>query len=68
MHLCLAVEREANPLHLAPSASATSTVAVGAALAAALMPRSGFGPADFAMRHPGGSLGHRLLDGAGDVA
>ncbi|WP_024286427.1 SIS domain-containing protein [Cellulomonas sp. KRMCY2] len=60
VHLSIAVEREADPLNLAPTASTASTLALGDALAAALMQISGFGPADFALRHPGGSLGAQL--------
>lgn len=63
VHLSIAVEREADPLNLAPTASTASTLAVGDALAAALMTWSGFGSDDFALRHPGGSLGRQLLDG-----
>lgn len=66
VHLSIAVEREADPLDLAPTASTASTLAVGDALAAALMTWSGFGPDDFAVRHPGGSLGRQLL-GDGEV-
>lgn len=68
VHLSIAVEREADPLNLAPTASTASTLALGDGLAAALMTWSGFGPADFAARHPGGSLGHRLLGSDGGSA
>ncbi|HEV6953449.1 MAG TPA: SIS domain-containing protein [Promicromonospora sp.] len=60
VHLDIRVEREADPLGLAPTSSATVTLAIGDALAAALMTLSGFTPADFAQRHPGGSLGAQL--------
>lgn len=60
VHLSIAVVREADPLNLAPTASTASTLALGDALAAALMEISGFGPQDFAIRHPGGSLGRQL--------
>lgn len=63
VHLSIAVEREADPLNLAPTASTASTLALGDALAAALMEISGFGPEDFALRHPGGSLGAQLAVG-----
>ncbi|MBI5014075.1 MAG: KpsF/GutQ family sugar-phosphate isomerase [Deltaproteobacteria bacterium] len=58
--LYLAVEREACPLNLAPMASTTATLALGDALAAALMERRGFSPEDFAQFHPAGSLGRQL--------
>ncbi len=65
VHLSIEVEREADPLNLAPTASTASTLAVGDGLAAALMTWSEFSPDDFAKRHPGGSLGVQLLgDGA----
>lgn len=58
--LTIQVEREADPLNLAPTASTAATLAIGDALAAALMAISGFTPEDFAARHPGGSLGEQL--------
>jgi len=58
--LSIAVDREADPLGLAPTASTAVTLALGDALAAGLMAMSGFGPADFARFHPGGSLGEDL--------
>jgi arabinose-5-phosphate isomerase len=66
--LSIAVEHEADPLDLAPTASTASTLAVGDALASALMTWSGFGPDDFAQRHPGGSLGRQILGDDGGVA
>ena len=57
----IAVEKEACPLGLAPTASTTATLALGDALAIALLQRRGFKEEDFAFRHPGGSLGKRLL-------
>jgi arabinose-5-phosphate isomerase len=60
-HLPVGVAREADPLNLAPTASTTATLAMGDALAAALMAASGFRAEDFARNHPGGSLGERLL-------
>ena len=55
------VEREACPLNLAPTASTTAALAIGDALAVALIEKRDFKPADFARFHPGGSLGKRLL-------
>ncbi|MCF7990824.1 MAG: KpsF/GutQ family sugar-phosphate isomerase [Thiohalocapsa sp.] len=60
-HLSVRVEREACPLQLAPTASTTATLAMGDALAVALMKARDFQPMDFARFHPGGSLGRRLL-------
>jgi len=60
-HLNIAVEKEACPLNLAPTASTTATLAMGDALAVALLEARGFTAEDFAMAHPGGSLGRRLL-------
>lgn len=60
VHLDIRVEREADPLGLAPTSSATVTLAIGDALAAALMTLSGFTSEEFAKRHPGGSLGAQL--------
>ena len=61
------VEQEACPLGLAPTASTTVMLALGDALAIALMRARNFGAADFARRHPAGSLGRRLLLTAADV-
>ncbi|OGP61887.1 MAG: D-arabinose 5-phosphate isomerase, partial [Deltaproteobacteria bacterium RBG_13_47_9] len=55
------VKQEACPLGLAPTASTTTTVALGDALAIVLMQRRGFKEEDFALLHPGGALGKRLL-------
>ena len=55
-----AVSEEACPMDLAPTSSTTATLAMGDALAVALLRRRGFRPADFARLHPGGSLGRRL--------
>ncbi|MBX9299392.1 KpsF/GutQ family sugar-phosphate isomerase [Chromobacterium piscinae] len=55
------VEREACPLNLAPTTSTTAQMALGDALAVTLMEARGFGQSDFALSHPGGSLGRRLL-------
>ncbi|HMM71086.1 MAG TPA: KpsF/GutQ family sugar-phosphate isomerase [Rhodocyclaceae bacterium] len=67
VHLDASVEREACPLGLAPSASTTATLALGDALAFALLRARGFGVEDFASSHPGGRLGRRLLIRVGDL-
>ncbi|MCM5571802.1 KpsF/GutQ family sugar-phosphate isomerase [Burkholderiaceae bacterium FT117] len=67
VHLDAGVEREACPLNLAPTASTTAALALGDALAVALLDARGFGPMDFARSHPGGSLGRRLLTRVADV-
>lgn len=59
--LDISVSREACPLELAPTSSTTATLAMGDALAIALMEERNFKPENFAMLHPGGSLGRRLL-------
>ncbi|MBX9833695.1 MAG: KpsF/GutQ family sugar-phosphate isomerase [Burkholderiaceae bacterium] len=61
------VEREACPLQLAPTASTTAQLALGDALAVALLDARGFRPEDFARSHPGGALGRRLLTHVRDV-
>ena len=61
------VEKEACPLNLAPTASTTAQLAMGDALAVALLDARGFKPEDFARSHPGGSLGRRLLTHVSDV-
>ena len=61
VHLDVSVAQEACPLNLAPTASTTATLAMGDALAVALLEARGFTPEDFAMSHPGGSLGRKLL-------
>ncbi len=61
VHLCVRVEQEACPLGLAPTASTTATLAMGDAVAVALLDVRGFSADDFALSHPGGSLGRRLL-------
>jgi arabinose-5-phosphate isomerase len=60
-HLDVSVTQEACPLNLAPTASTTATLAMGDALAVALLEARGFTPEDFAFSHPGGALGRRLL-------
>lgn len=67
VHLNTAVEREACPLGLAPTSSTTAGMAMGDALACALIEARHFEADDFAHFHPGGSLGKRLLTTAGDV-
>jgi arabinose-5-phosphate isomerase len=61
------VEQEACPLNLAPTASTTAQLAMGDALAVALLDARGFKPEDFARSHPGGSLGRKLLTHVTDV-
>lgn len=65
--LDVSVEREACPLGLAPSASTTATLAMGDALAIALLGARGFDKNDFARSHPGGRLGRRLLVRVADL-
>jgi len=60
-HLSAAISQEACPLGLAPTASTTATLALGDALAMALLVRKGFKEEDFAFLHPGGKLGKRFL-------
>jgi arabinose-5-phosphate isomerase len=60
-HLSAAISREACPLGLAPTASTTATLALGDALAMAILIRKGFREEDFALLHPGGKLGKRFL-------
>ncbi len=60
-HLNIKVKREADPLNLAPTSSTTATLAMGDALACALIETRHFKASDFAQFHPGGSLGKRLL-------
>lgn len=67
IHLDAAVTQEACPHNLAPTASTTAALALGDALAMALLDARGFGPEDFARSHPGGSLGRRLLTHVVDV-
>jgi arabinose-5-phosphate isomerase len=65
--LSIALEREACPYNLAPTTSTTVTMAMGDALALALMQNKGFGADDFARFHPGGRLGRRLLSRVKDI-
>ncbi|MDE2584492.1 MAG: KpsF/GutQ family sugar-phosphate isomerase [Betaproteobacteria bacterium] len=66
-HLDAGVAQEACPLNLAPTASTTAALALGDALAIALLDARGFGAEDFARSHPGGTLGRRLLTHVRDV-
>lgn len=66
-HLNAHVPKEACPLALAPTASTTATLALGDALAVAMMEAKGFQSEDFARFHPGGSLGYKLLTTVGEV-
>ena len=66
-HINVSVEKEACPLNLAPTSSTTATLAMGDALAVALIEKRNFQPQDFAQFHPGGELGKRLLTTAQDV-
>ncbi len=66
-HVNVSVKKEACPLNLAPTSSTTATLAMGDALAIALMKLRNFQPKDFAQFHPGGELGKRLLTTAQDV-
>ena len=67
VHLDISVAEEACPLNLAPTASTTATLAMGDALAVALLKNRGFTAEDFARSHPSGSLGRRLLLRVSDV-
>jgi len=67
VHLDVSVAEEACPLNLAPTASTTATLAMGDALAVALLESRGFTADDFAMSHPSGSLGKKLLLRVADI-
>ncbi len=67
VHLDVSVAQEACPLNLSPTASTTASLALGDALAVALLDARGFSADDFARSHPGGSLGRRLLTHVSDV-
>ncbi len=67
VHLNVHVEKEACPLNLAPTASTTTTLALGDAIAVALLDARGFREDDFARSHPGGALGRRLLTMVSDI-
>ncbi|MGZ5030980.1 MAG: KpsF/GutQ family sugar-phosphate isomerase [Methylobacter sp.] len=66
-HINVAVEQEACPLGLAPTSSTTAALVMGDALAVSLLEARGFTRDDFALSHPGGSLGKRLLLMVGDI-
>jgi arabinose-5-phosphate isomerase len=67
VHLDISISEEACPLNLAPTASTTATLAMGDALAVALLESRGFTAEDFALSHPSGSLGKKLLLRVADV-
>lgn len=67
VHLDVSVEKEACPLGLAPTSSTTAALVMGDALAVALLQARGFTANDFALSHPGGSLGRRLLLHVADI-
>ena len=67
VNIDISVAKEACPLGLAPTASTTAALAMGDALAIALLKARGFGEADFARSHPGGALGRRLLLHVSDI-
>lgn len=67
VHLSCHVDREACPLNLAPTSSTTAMLALGDALAIGCLDARGFGPADFARSHPGGTLGRKLLTRVSEV-
>lgn len=67
VHLCIQVEKEACSLGLAPTSSTTATLVMGDAFAVALLDARGFSPEDFALSHPLGSLGRKLLLRIADV-
>lgn len=67
VHLDGAVGKEACPMNLAPTASTMAALAIGDALAVAVLDARGFGPEDFARSHPGGALGRRLLTYVRDI-
>jgi arabinose-5-phosphate isomerase len=66
-HICVQVSQEACPLGLAPTSSTTATLVMGDAIAVALLNARGFTADDFALSHPGGSLGKRLLLRLADI-
>ena len=67
IHLDVSIEKEACPLGLAPTSSTTAALAMGDALAVAVLEARGFTEQDFARSHPGGNLGRRLLLRVGDI-
>ncbi len=67
VHVYVEVKEEACPMNLAPTASTTAALAMGDAIAVALLEKKGFTKEDFAKSHPGGSLGRKLLLSLGDI-
>lgn len=67
IHLCVHVPQEACPLGLAPTTSTTATLVMGDALAVSLLEARGFTAEDFALSHPGGALGRKLLLHVADI-
>ncbi len=67
VHLCVKVAKEACPFRLAPTSSTTATLVMGDALAVALLKARGFTAEDFALSHPGGALGRKLLLRVNDI-
>ncbi|HAI07393.1 MULTISPECIES: arabinose-5-phosphate isomerase KdsD [Pantoea] len=67
VHLCVSVPQEACPLGLAPTSSTTATLVMGDALAVSLLEARGFTAEDFALSHPGGALGRKLLLHVADI-
>ncbi|WP_437887867.1 arabinose-5-phosphate isomerase KdsD [Phytobacter sp. V91] len=67
IHLCVKVPKEACPLGLAPTSSTTAALVMGDALAVALLKARGFTAEDFALSHPGGALGRKLLLRVSDI-
>lgn len=67
IHVNVEVKEEACPMNLAPTASTTAALAMGDAIAVALLEKKGFTKEDFAKSHPGGSLGKKLLLSLGDI-
>ncbi|HDK2103108.1 TPA: arabinose-5-phosphate isomerase KdsD [Escherichia coli] len=67
VHLCVKVAKEACPLGLVPTSSTTATLVMGDALAVALLKARGFTAEDFALSHPGGALGRKLLLRVNDI-
>jgi len=65
--LVLPIEAEACPMNLAPTSSTTAMLAMSDTLALVLLEARGFGPEDYALRHPGGSLGRKLLTKVSDL-
>ncbi|QUM78247.1 KpsF/GutQ family sugar-phosphate isomerase [Moritella sp. 24] len=67
INLCIKVDKEACPLGLAPTSSTTASLVMGDAIAVALLEAKGFTANDFALSHPGGSLGRKLLLRISDI-